>query len=305
VVTWIVIGWVVCAVGVAALHHRLRRRFEPGARRHEPLLLDLARDLATNHPEAEFRGILPHRFSCILAVEGQETVVPLHDLHHAREAGPSAFRAAVDELVQRIRRDHLDRVEHHDFGRVASLLLPHVRPAKWLSGLGVGGDARLVHRRLTRELVVAYAIEREHDLVFVSEAHLAQWGRSEQDLWNLARNNLAQRSPELLAQLGGLEGALVCSKEDGLDASRVLLLLDRADGMLVAVPDRDTLWVAPASCSGIGHVRNQLATLMQSAEFPLSAAVHRVCNGGLELVGPGSSGVSARSRHALHLVQEP
>ncbi len=300
---WIVLGWIACAVGLAALHHRLRSRLSgvPG----EPLLLDFARELAANHPEAEFRGVLPQRFSCILAVDGQETVVPLHDLHHAREAGPSAFRAAVGELVGRVRRDHLDRVLHHDFGRVAVHVLPHLRPVRWVAGLAAGGSARLVQRRLTAELAVTYAIEREHDLVFVTEAHLAQWGRSEEDLWNLARTNLAQRSPELLAQLDGLQGVLVCSREDGLDASRALLLLDRAEGMLVAVPDRDTLWVAPASSAGIAHVRNQLATLMEASEHPLSAAVHRVHQGALVPLGVEPSAVSGRSRHALHLVREP
>lgn len=302
-VAWIVIGWIACAVGLAALHHRLRRRVEPGAA--EGLSLDFARELAANHPEAEFRGVLPHRFSCILAVDGQETVLPLHDLHHAWQSGPSALRAAVRELVERIRREHLDRVEHHDFGRVAVQVLPHLRPVRWLAGLGSRGGERLAQRRLTRELAVVYAIERELDLVFVTEAHLTQWGRSEEDLWNLARNNLAQRSSELLGQLDGLQGALVCSKEDGLDASRALLLLDRAEGMLVAVPDRDTLWVAPASCAGIVHVRNQLTTLMQASEFPLSAAVHRVRKGALEPLGGEGSGVSGRSRHALHLVREP
>lgn len=302
-VAWIVIGWIACAVGLAALHHRLRsRRSAPPG---ESLLLDFARELAANHPEAEFRGVLPQRFSCILVVDGQETIVPLHDLHHAREAGPNAFRAAVRELVGRVRRDHLDRIEHHDFGRVAVHVLPHLRPARWVAGLAASGAVRLVHRLLTRELAVTYAIEREHDVVFVTEAHLARWGRSEADLWNLARTNLAQRSPELLAQLGGLQGALVCSREDGLDASRALLLLDRAEGMLVAVPDRDTLWVAPASCAGIGHVRNQLATLMQASEYPLSAAVHRVHEGALVPLGAEPSAVSGRSRHALHLVREP
>lgn len=302
-VAWIVVGWIVCAVGLAALHHRLRRPLGSGLA--EALVLDFAKELAANHPEAEFRGMLPQRFSCILAVDGQETVVPLHDLHHAWQSGPNAFRAAVRELVERIRGEHLDRVEHHDFGRVAVQVLPHLRPARWIAELAGRGGERLAQRRLTRELAVVYAIERELDLVFVTEAHLAQWGRSEEDLWNLARGNLAQRSSELLSQLDGLQGALVCSKEDGLDASRALLLLDRAEGMLVAVPDRDTLWVAPSSCAGIGHVRTQLDTLMQASEFPLSAAVHRVHNGALEPVGSATAAVSGRSRHALHLVREP
>ncbi len=302
-VAWIVVGWIVCAVGLAALHHRMRRRLPDTS--CEPLLLDLAKELAANHPEAEFRGLLSQRFSCILAIDGQETVVPLHDLHPAWQSGPNAFRAAVRELVERIRREHLDRVEHHDFGRVAVQVLPHLRPARWVAGLAGRGSERLAQRRLTRDLAVVYAIERELDLVFVTEAHLAQWGRSEEDLWNLARGNLAQRSSDLLRQLDGLQGALVCSKEDGLDASRALLLLDRAEGMLVAVPDRDTLWVAPASCAGIGHVRSQLETLMQASDFPLSATVHRVRNGALEPMGSGSSTVSGRSRHALHLVREP
>lgn len=299
----IILGWIACAVAVAVMHHRLRTRRV--GRPAESLLLDLARELASNHPETEFLGALPQRFTCILAVDGQETMVPLHDLHHAREAGPSAFRAGVRELVERIRREHLDRVEHHDFGRVALQVLPHLRPVRWLTGLGSRGGERLAQRRLTRELAVVYAIERELDLVFVTEAHLEQWGRSEEDLWNLARGNLAQRSPELIAQLGGLQGALVCSKEDGLDASRALLLLDRAEGLLVAVPDRDTLWVAPDSCKAIGHLRGQFDMLMQASEFPLSAEVHRVCNGALEPVGPEGSAFSGRSRHALHLVREP
>ncbi len=278
---WIGLGWGALAMVFAALHHRLRR----GSLRHPPevaaFVLRLENELAAAHPGVRFLGLLPDRFACLLWVDGQETPVGLYEAFRHAEAYPEAFPRMVARLVADIREVGLDRADQIEFAAAAQHLLPQVRSRAWLEQQGTFGDSGLVSTPLNDELVVVYVVDDASCMVFVCRAHLQRWQRDVADVHNLALGNL-----ERLGR-NGLEGAgadpVLLQSGDGFDASR-LLLLDRTEGLLVAVPDRDTLWAGPEGGQDLASLMATTEALADRAAHPVSPSLFRFTGGRLEPV---------------------
>lgn len=278
---WIGTAWVVVAALGVVLHHRLRRRSSPYPPEVVRFVLQLESELAAAHPNVVFLGMLPDRFACLLAVDGQETPVGLREAFQHAEAFPEAFSRTVAQLVEDIREVGLDRSEDLDFSAAAQLLMPQVRSRSWLEEQGTFGDSGLVHTALNDDLVVVYVIDDPSCMLFLCRAHLQRWGRTTTDVHNLALSNLAS------AGSGGLDDvaaeAVLLRSGDGFDASRVLLLQEH-DGLLVAVPDRDTLWAGPEAAANVDQVAGTAATLARTAVHPVSSKVYRITGGRLQPV---------------------
>ena len=276
---WIGTAWVVVAVLGAVLHHRLRRRSSPYPPEVVRFVLQLEGELAAAHPNVEFLGMLPDRFACLLAVDGQETPVGLREAFQHAEAFPEAFASTVAQLVEDIREVGLDRSEDLDFSAASQLLMPQVRSRAWLDEQGTFGDSGLVHTALNDDLVVVYVIDDPSCMLFLCRAHLQRWGRTTTDVHNLALSNLAS------AGSSGLDGvaaeAVLLRSGDGFDASRVLLL-EEQDGLLVAVPDRDTLWVGPEAGADVDYLAGATESLARTAVHPVSKRVYRLTGGRLQ-----------------------
>jgi uncharacterized protein YtpQ (UPF0354 family) len=276
---WIAAGWGALSVALAAIHHRIRR----GAPQLSPeviaFLARLENVLAKQHPDVEYLGLLPGRFTCLLRVAGQETPVSLQELWRHAQAFPDAFEKTVGQLLLEVQEAGLHEVADHDFANAAPLLLPQVRGRKWLEEQGPFGDGALVHRPLNDDLVVVYAIDDPQSMVFVCKAHLRRWQKSEADLHNLALANLRRRS-DALAVPAGSEPLLLRSG-DGYDAARVLLL-EETDGLLVAIPDRDVLWVGREQGQDLAKLMATTEEIARTAPHPVSASVYRVTDGRLD-----------------------
>ena len=276
---WVGIGWVVAACLTACLHHRLRRAGE----RHPPeiaaFLLQLETELASAHPGIDYLGLLPDRFACLLRVDQQETVVGLHEAFRHAEAFPTQFRAMVQQLVADVREIGLDRIECLDFAAAAPHLLPQVRSREWLQQQGCFGGSGLVFRPLNDQLVVVYVIDDAESMLFVCRAHLNRWRKTDQDVHNLALANLAPRGRPELQKSDPSESVLVRSG-DGFDAARVLLL-EATEGLLVAIPDRDTLWVGAAEGQRLEQLMAATEAIADSSPHPVSPHVFRVTDGQL------------------------
>lgn len=275
---WMLAGWLVAAAAVAALHHRWRRTGLPLLPEAEAFLLRFETQVATSHPDVECLGTLPHRFACLLRVDGQETVVPLHDLFRLAHVPPDAFARHVAALIAEVREQGLDRVGDLDFAAAAPSLLPQVRTWSWLEQHGSFGGSGLVHTRLDDELVVVYVLDADDDMVFVCREHLRRWRKEVADVHNLAVANLARRGDVPSAQ--ARRGPLIVRSGDGFDAARVLLLgRADADGLLVAIPDRDTLWIGPEQGQDLAQLMAQTEELSQRSTHPVSPRVYRVTDG--------------------------
>jgi hypothetical protein len=278
---WIALGWVALSVALAVLHHRMRAAFPSCPPELQSFATRLQAELSALHPDVAFLGMLPNRVACLLRVDGQETPVSLQFAFRHTEASPDAFSRVVARLIGDIREMGLDRVSDVDFAAAAPLLLPQVRSRAWLEGQGTFGDAALVHTPINADLVAVYVIDEQDTMVFVCRAHIRNWRKTAADVHNLALANLARLGIDEVRAASKATQPVVLHSGDGLDAARVLLLEQGAD-LLVAVPDRDTLWVGPEAGQDLGQLMAATEVISERSAHPVSPQVWRLRDGRLE-----------------------
>lgn len=266
-------GWCALAVVLAAAFHRLRRRPPAFPSEVRAFLAELE-SLLRAHDGVEWLGMLPGRFACLLRVRGQETPVSLHELFHRGSAFPDKLPQAVAQLLEEIEEVGLDRIEHHEFGGVAVDLMPQVKSLAWVERQGRFGDSAIVSRRFGDDLAIVYVIDDPHSMTFVCRAHLKRWNRGVDDVHQLAMQNLRTRCAHgvPIAEKGA---PLLLQTGDGYDASRVLLM-SRDDDVLVAMPDRDVLWVAVDEGQDLAALERKAAAMSAVASHPVSGSVYRL-----------------------------
>jgi len=278
---WVSLGWCLLALAGVAVHHRLRT----GASRYPPevaaFVLQLENELAASHPDVQFLGMLPDRFACLLRVDGQETPVGLYEAFRHAEAFPESFDRMTSRLVADIREVGLDRAEDLEFAVAAAQLLPQVRSRAWIEQQGTFGDSGLVSTPINDELATVYVVDDSNCMVFICRAHLKRWQKDVADLHNLALGNLRRLGSNGLDP--STDGPVLLQSGDGFDAAR-LLLLEQQEGLLVAVPDRDTLWAGAPDGQNLEQLMAATEELAEKATHPVSPSLFRVTDGRLEAV---------------------
>ncbi|MGE3172392.1 MAG: DUF1444 family protein [Planctomycetota bacterium] len=278
---WLAAAWCGISIVLAVLHHRLRRGQPSMPPEVQQFLLRFETELV-RFPHVEYLGLLPGQFACLLRVRGQETPLALHEMFRRCEAFPDAFGTTVEQLLAEIDDVALDRLDDHDFGAVATDLLPQVRSMEWVEAQGRFGDSALVYRKLNEHLATVYVIDDPQTMVFVCRAHLQRWHREVEDLHQLALANLRRRGGDVLQHLPA-DQPLLLQTGDGYDAARVLLLPEQ-DGMLVAIPDRDLLWVGNERGQDLATLMARAESMAQQAPHPVSDRLFRLRDGQLEAV---------------------
>jgi uncharacterized protein YtpQ (UPF0354 family) len=277
---WIA-GWALASCITVAVHRRLRHGLPAIAPEVAAFLLRFETELSRSHPDVAFLGVLPDRFACLLRVDHQETVVSLHELQRHADAGDDAFTRLVASLVADIREVGVDHVGDLDFAIAAPMLRPQVRARTWLEQQGAFGAGGLVHTPVAEGVVAVYVIDHEDSMVFVCREHLRRWHKEVADVHNLAMANLARLGRPLPD--AAMEGPVVVQSNDGFDAARVLLLEPRA-GLLVAIPDRDTLWVGPEQGQNLEALMATTEQIAADSPHPVSPRVFRLSEAGLQAI---------------------
>ena len=252
----------------------------------DAFLIVLRRELEERHPGVLWLGMVRGRFTAVLEVDGQETPVPLHPIYRHIEAFPRARTQLIDRLVGEIRAAGLDLTEDHDFADVANSIMPQIRTPDWIRARTPAfGNAALVTRSIGADLSVCYVIDDPWTMVFVCHEHLRRWGRTEDDLHHLATHNLlTSAGAEVPVPQPGEEPVLVRTG-DGYDAARVLLLdPEQIDGLLVALPERDCLWVGEAPGEQLARLMELNAEQSARSAHPVSPHLYRLRSGQLEPV---------------------
>jgi uncharacterized protein YtpQ (UPF0354 family) len=282
---WILAAWILLSVGLAVVHYRVRSIEAAMPPEVEEFLIRFETVLARRHPAVDYLGLLPGRFACLLRIDGQETPIDLENPFRHALAFPDAIEQTIDRLVQEIQEVGLDRVTDHDFAAVATSILPQVRSREWLDRHGRFGDGGLVSRVLADQLIVVYVIDDPHSMVFVTRRHLAQWRKEENEVFHLAVGNLRRLGNPSLERIGSASAPLLLQTGDGYDAARVLLL-EQAEGLLVAMPDRDVLWVGPEQGQDLATLMATTSDIARDAAHPVSGELFRFRNGRLEPLAP-------------------
>jgi hypothetical protein len=274
----LVVLWCGLAVLLAAVFHRLRKRAPALAPEVQQFLRRFEQELA-QHDGVEFLGMLPGQFAGLLRVRGQETPVSLHELFRRNEAFPDRFAQSVAQLLEEIGEDGLDRLDHHEFGGVAVDLMPQVKSLAWVEQQGRFGDSAIVHRRFGEDLAIVYVVDDPHSMTFVCRAHCKRWGRTVDDVHQLAMQNLQKRCAADSLPAAAAGAPVMLQSGDGYDAARVLLL-PKGDDVLVAMPDRDVLWVALDEGQDLSALERKATTMSLAAAHPVSGRVYRLAADG-------------------------
>ena len=278
---WASGGWCVLALAGVVFHHRLRSKSSRYPPEVAAFVLQLENELLAAHPDVQFLGMLPDRFACLMRVDGQETPVGLYEAFRHAEAFPESFTRMVAQLVGDIREVGLDRADELEFATAAQLLMPQVRSKDWLEQQGTFGDSGLVHTPINEQLVTVYVVDDSSCMVFLCRAHLKRWQKDVRDLHNLALANLARLGRNGIDNVSA--EAVLLQSGDGFDASR-LLLIDQQDGLLVAIPDRDTLWAGPEEGQDLATLMAVTEQIADRSQYPVSSHLFRVKDGRLEPV---------------------
>ena len=77
--------------------------------------------------------------------------------------------------------------------------------------------------------------------------------------------------------------AVLLQSGEGFAASR-LLLRRQEEGLLVAIPDRDTLWAGPEEGQDLGQLMSMTEQISDRSPYPVSSQVFRVTDGRLQPV---------------------
>ncbi len=104
----------------------------------------------------------------------------------------------------------------------------------------------------------------------------SSWIRS-----NLALANLASLGDNGLRDAS--TGPVLLQSGDGFDASRLLLLLQE-EGLLVAIPERDTLWIGPEEGQNLEQLMAVTEQISDRSQYPVSPSLFRVKDGRLQPV---------------------
>jgi uncharacterized protein YtpQ (UPF0354 family) len=127
-------------------------------------------------------------------------------------------------------------------------ILPRLVHREYLENMG---GAEVLNRRLGETpLHVAYVVDEEASVRFVTVKDLEELGMSAEQLDELAMKNFRPKLPEgayrdIMERAGK---ATILSEGDSFDASRLLLVMERlgpGEVIAAAVPDRDTLVIVP------------------------------------------------------------
>jgi len=271
--TWIRIGCVRLCVWALST---LRRRLELDPTEDLQAFVDeVTEEIHAQGPDCQVRGIVPGTFTMVLSVRGQEVPIQLHNIHRHFVTFPDQLPQVVRQLLLEIEEAGLETPKDHRFVDAAMRILPQICRLDWVYENGPAfGDSALVYREFGSDLAICYVIDDPRSVVFVCHAHLEFWGRTEEDIFHLANQNLRRMSGADLPLPSIDEGPVRVGEGDGYDAARVLLLdPDQAQGLLIAIPERDSLYL------GREAHRQSLTMLMasgESAEHPVSRELYRV-----------------------------
>ncbi len=202
---------------------------------------------------------------------------------HLRTRRPQV-QAVLDELAGELRR-RVPAGSSPPLPLVRDRLLPLLKRAEDLPPVdGYLADNALARRALDAEVDVAYVVEGQFQMTFVTRGMLGAWGLGVDALHTVALENLRAKTRHLLEEIGGPRREYVAL--DGYDATRLLVadLLVAPDVLdpAFAIPHEHALLIAPVTA--LAELRQAAAEAQRSTAVPLTTAVYRWTAAGPERI---------------------
>ena len=181
----------------------------------------------------------------------------------------------LDELADALRR-RIPPAAIPPLPLVRDRILPVLKAPRALPpDRGYLAENILLRRPLDPEVSIAYVIEGQFRMTYVTAGMLRTWEMRESALHALAEENLRERTRHLLEEIGGPRRRYLAL--DGYDASRLLvadlLVPPGLADPVFAIPHEHACLVAPAVERAA--LREAAEAAYRAADLPLTAALYR------------------------------
>jgi uncharacterized protein YtpQ (UPF0354 family) len=214
------------------------------------------------------------------AADGTKSTYGLDNVFRkARTADEADWPELIAEHLERVEAGMRQAKDQGNLGALAGRILARVgkpfdneqaRRMVWWRRLGNTG------------VILMLVVDHPQTMAYVTKKMIEESGRTGEEWLEVALDNLRERtSPEMLQALDEETGISLCLTNDAYDAARALVLErllpeDAEHGWLVAVPNRDRLFVLPVCPESL--VRLHLLQFIarqsfQDAPYPISDEV--------------------------------
>lgn len=141
---------------------------------------------------------------------------------------------------------------------------------------GYAPQNRVVRAPFDGEVVIAYVVEGQFRVTFVTDAMLQAWTLDLAALHDLGLVNLRANTRHILDEIGGPREDYIAL--DGFDAARLLvadlLIPPGLSDPVLAIPHEHALLIGAAA--DVEHLRARAAEACQTASLPLTPALYRL-----------------------------
>jgi hypothetical protein len=211
-----------------------------------------------------------------LRVNGQ--VASLENLYRSAVLQPEQSTAFIEQwMLEMVRASEGTPDVKAPFSELAERIMPMVLPQPATGK----EDPLMISQPLVAGLMIAYAVDNQRSLWYISQAAFAKWNMSLDDLHAKAIENLVSRSQAIAAHAAQDEdqriNLILFQTMDGFDASRVLLptlhekLREHLGSPFVAgIPNRDILLCFRDDSATVGRLREQIAADYRQMPHPIT-----------------------------------
>lgn len=245
------------------------------------------------------RQIVAKRFPLVKLGPGDESftlkvngnVVSLENIYRMAVLKPEDVQHSVERwVVELLRAAEGTPDREMNFEELKERILPMVLPENSSAHDGV------ISEPLVEGLRIGYAIDNDRTIAYIPKSHFADWDISEDDLHEVAIDNLVKRSEQMNAHAAqdddGNISLIIFQTMDGYDASRLLLptLHERLREHLgspfcAGIPNRDILLCFRNDPQTVARLTAQIADDYQKMPHQVTDQILLVTADGIAVRG--------------------
>ncbi len=222
-----------------------------------------------------------------LIVEGRR--LDLENLHRLVITDEERGVEIVEQYLDHLFDEETFSVSNMPWEMAATRIMPRIQPVSIFEHLS---EELVAHVPFVNDTVIVFVIDLPNMTVSVTTEQMLRWGKTAEDLEEVARQNLDEYAPTLeFKALESDEGgkAILLSIQDGYDASRLLLsslfrtLAPEFGGdFMVATPSRDMFLAIAADEPGfISQVTHKVEEDFNRLPYPITDRLFYVCRDGI------------------------
>ena len=188
--------------------------------------------------------------------------------------------ASVGEIADALRA-RVPAMTIPPFGLVRDRIFPVLKHTTTLPPpTGYMVENRIMRVPFDEAIVVAYAIEGQFQITYVTEGMLSRWALPRDALHTLALDNLRAKTNHVLAEIGGPRREYAAL--DGFDAARLLvadlIIPPGVTDPVLAIPHEHALLIHDRADADA--LRERAAQALRGASLPLTSHLYRWTDGG-------------------------